>query len=140
MSFLSEGLLLIFHLKGPRVEVLLHLILGLQVFATGAGPPGVLRALRGAGRTPRRPARLPVVACGCLWLPVVACGCLLLPVVALGLTLLPLPSSAPLPAVVAVLVELAAPSSILAASARPWLTMLQVGPGVRNAWYCPASS
>ncbi|PSC75597.1 Transmembrane 45B [Micractinium conductrix] len=61
MSFLSEGLLLIFHLKGPRVEVLLHLILGLQVFAT----------------------------------------------------------------VVAVLVELAAPSSILAASARPWLTMLQ---------------
>lgn len=65
LSFMSEGLLLVFHLKGPRVEVLVHLILVLQVFAT----------------------------------------------------------------VVAICVELAAPSSILAASARPWLTMLQ------GAWW-----
>ncbi len=35
LSFMSEGLLLVFHLKGPRVEILVHLILVLQVFATG---------------------------------------------------------------------------------------------------------
>lgn len=61
LSFLSEGLLLVFHLKGPRVEVMVHLILVLQVFST----------------------------------------------------------------VVAIIAEMAAPSSILMASARPWLTMLQ---------------
>ncbi|KAL4445297.1 hypothetical protein ABPG77_011122 [Micractinium sp. CCAP 211/92] len=65
LSFMSEGLLLVFHLKGPRVEILVHLILVLQVFST----------------------------------------------------------------VVAIFVELGAPSSILAASARPWLTMLQ------GAWW-----
>jgi hypothetical protein len=36
LGFLSEGLLLVFHLKGPRVEIMVHLILVLQVFATGA--------------------------------------------------------------------------------------------------------
>ena len=35
LAFLSEGLLLVFHLKGPRVEIMVHLILVLQVFATG---------------------------------------------------------------------------------------------------------
>ncbi|EFN55136.1 hypothetical protein CHLNCDRAFT_134206 [Chlorella variabilis] len=61
LAFLSEGLLLVFHLKGPRVEIMVHLILVLQVFAT----------------------------------------------------------------VVAILAEMAKPRSILAASARPWLTILQ---------------
>ena len=36
LAFLAEGLLLVFHLKGPQVEILVHLILVLQVFATGA--------------------------------------------------------------------------------------------------------
>ncbi|PRW44434.1 Transmembrane 45B [Chlorella sorokiniana] len=65
LAFLGEGLLLVFHLKGPPVEILVHLILGLQVFAT----------------------------------------------------------------VLAILAELARPTSILAASLRPWLTMLQ------GAWW-----
>ncbi|KAI3428720.1 hypothetical protein D9Q98_007544 [Chlorella vulgaris] len=61
LAFLSEGLLLVFHLKGPRVEIMVHLILVLQILAT----------------------------------------------------------------VVAIVGEMAAPRSILAATARPWLTMLQ---------------
>lgn len=34
LAFLCEGLLLAFHLKGPKIEVMVHLILVLQVFAT----------------------------------------------------------------------------------------------------------
>lgn len=34
LAFLSQGLLLVFHLKGPTIEILVHLILVLQVFAT----------------------------------------------------------------------------------------------------------
>jgi hypothetical protein len=36
LAFLCEGLLLVFHLKGPDVERLLHLVLVLIVFATSA--------------------------------------------------------------------------------------------------------
>ena len=36
LAFLSEGTLLGFHLKGPAMEVVAHLILVLQIFATGA--------------------------------------------------------------------------------------------------------
>jgi len=34
LAFLSQGLLLAFHLKGPDIEIMVHLILVLQVFAT----------------------------------------------------------------------------------------------------------
>lgn len=34
LAFLAQGLLLVFHLKGPVIEILVHLILVLQVFAT----------------------------------------------------------------------------------------------------------
>lgn len=52
LAFLSEGVLLGFHLKGPQVEVRVHLILVLQVLATVvailaelARPSSVLAAL-----------------------------------------------------------------------------------------------
>lgn len=31
MAFLIEGMLLVFHLKGPKIEILVHLILVIQV-------------------------------------------------------------------------------------------------------------
>lgn len=34
LSFLVEGTLLVFHLKGPAIEVMVHLLLCLQIFAT----------------------------------------------------------------------------------------------------------
>lgn len=34
LAFLVQGTLLVFHLKGPDVEIMVHLILALQVFAT----------------------------------------------------------------------------------------------------------
>jgi hypothetical protein len=34
LSFLVQGILLVFHLKGPAIEVMVHLILVLQIFAT----------------------------------------------------------------------------------------------------------
>lgn len=34
LAFLAQGLLLAFHLKGPAIEVMVHLILVLQVFST----------------------------------------------------------------------------------------------------------
>lgn len=34
LAFVVEALLLVFHLKGPLIEILLHLILVIQVFAT----------------------------------------------------------------------------------------------------------
>ena len=38
MCFLAEGLLLVFHLKGPSIEIIVHLILVIQV----GGPSGHL--------------------------------------------------------------------------------------------------
>lgn len=34
LSFLAQGLLLVFHLKGPAIEVTVHLILVIQIFST----------------------------------------------------------------------------------------------------------
>lgn len=34
LGFLAQGVLLVFHLKGPPIEVIVHLILVLQIFAT----------------------------------------------------------------------------------------------------------
>jgi hypothetical protein len=34
LAFLTQGILLVFHLKGPSIEVMVHLILVLQIFAT----------------------------------------------------------------------------------------------------------
>ncbi|KFM23782.1 Transmembrane protein 45B [Auxenochlorella protothecoides] len=34
MAFLIEGMLLVFHLKGPKIEILVHLILVIQIFLT----------------------------------------------------------------------------------------------------------
>ena len=34
LAFLCQGVLLVFHLKGPQIEILVHLILVLQIFAT----------------------------------------------------------------------------------------------------------
>lgn len=34
LAFLTQGILLVFHLKGPAIEVMVHLILVLQIFAT----------------------------------------------------------------------------------------------------------
>lgn len=52
LGFLIEGVLLVFHLKGPEVEIKVHLILALQVFATviamafeAAWPHNVVAAL-----------------------------------------------------------------------------------------------
>lgn len=125
LSFMSEGLLLVFHLKGPRVEVLVHLILVLQVFATG-GQGGRERGEGGerdADRVPSSHAshglRRPVPPCTLL---AGYASHMCLRTCSLRTCSLP---RAPSPVVVAICVELAAPSSILAASARPWLTMLQ---------------
>ena len=118
LSFMTEGLLLVFHLKGPRVEVMVHLILVLQVFATGGRK----------GAAGRLPCCLNIVDGNSM----LACP---------SPCLFPCPSPCPAPcpppcairpsppAVVAILGEIAAPRSILAASARPWLTMLQ------GAWW-----
>jgi hypothetical protein len=34
LAFISQGLLLVFHLKGPSIEIIVHLILVIQIFAT----------------------------------------------------------------------------------------------------------
>lgn len=116
--------------SGPSIEILVHLILGLQVFATGA--PAACQSA----------CRLPLASCAAGWPvilePALAAwlkhACLAPPALLCHSAqsprpTLPLPSSLPLLAVLAILAELARPTSILAASLRPWLTMLQ------GAWW-----